>query len=471
MMRRFLMRLSAALACMVFAAGASAAPAADAITPAEARVLAKEAYTFGYPLVDSYRILHSYFVDRGNPEYKAPWNQIYNNARVFTPNDKAVQTPNADTPYSNLGLDLRSEPMVLTVPAVEKKRYYSVELNDLQTFIFGYIGTRATGNGAGSYLVVGPGWKGEKPRGIKAVFRSETELAYIFYRTQLFGAKDMVNVKKVQAGFKVQTLSAFLGKPAPAAAPPIDFLPPLSIAQERSSPAFFDVLNFVLRFCPTHPFEEALMERLARIGVGAGQRFDAKALAPEKRQAIQDGMADAWRDLDALGQRVAAGEVTSGDLVGSRAYLKNNYLYRMRATVAGIWGNAKEEAIYPVYYIDASGERLDGSRRYALRFAPGQLPPVNAFWSLTMYELPSRMLVPNALGRYLINSAMLPDLKRDADGGITLHVQHRSPGPGMEANWLPAPSGPFVAALRLYWPKPAALNGQWKEPALRREDQ
>jgi hypothetical protein len=470
MNRRFLMRLSAALACMAFAAGAFAAPAADPVTPAEARALAKEAYVFGYPLVDSYRILHSYFVDRGHPEFKAPWNQIYNNARVFTPNDKAMQTPNVDTPYSNLGLDLRAEPMVLTVPAVEKERYYSVQLNDLQTFIFGYIGSRATGNGAGSYLVVGPGWKGEKPRGIKAVFRSETQLAYIFYRTQLFGVKDMENVKKVQAGFKVQPLSAFLGKPAPAAAPAVDFMPPLTIAQERSSPDFFELLNFTLQFSSTHPSEQALMERLSRIGVGAGKRFDAQAIAPELRQAIQDGMADAWRDIDALGRRAAAGEVTSGDLVGSRDHLKDNYLYRMRATVSGIWGNAKEEAIYPVYYIDDSGERLDGRRRYALRFPPGQLPPANAFWSLTMYELPSRLLVPNALDRYLINSSMLSGLKRDADGGITLHLQHESPGLDREANWLPAPAGPFVAALRLYWPKQAALNGQWKQPPLRREE-
>ncbi|RJG00037.1 DUF1254 domain-containing protein [Noviherbaspirillum saxi] len=439
------------------------------ITLAEARSIAKEAYIYGYSPVDSYRILYSYFVDRNDPEYKGGWNTIHNNARVFTPDDKAMQTPNVDTPYSNLGLDLRAEPMVLTVPAVEKTRYYSVEVNDLFTFISGYFGTRTTGNGAGNYLVAGPGWKGKVPKGIKAVIRSETELAYIFYRTQLFKADDIENVKKIQAGYKVQPLSAFLGKLAPAAAPAIDFIKPLGKEQQRSSLEFFNVLNFVLQFGPTHPSEQALMERFAKLGIGADKTFDVQALSPEMRKAIEDGIADAWLEFAALEKRVITGEVTSGDVLGSRAYLKNNYLYRMRGTLAGIWGLSKEEAIYPAYYADSTGQRLNGvGNRYTLRFAPGQLPPVNAFWSLTMYELPSRLLVANSLNRYLINSPMLPDLKRDADGGITLYVQQESPGEDKESNWLPAPNGPFVAALRLYVPKPEALSGEWKQPPMQR---
>jgi len=180
-------------------------------------------------------ILHSYFVDPSSPEYKGPWNgKVNNTARVFTPEDKAMQTPNSDTPYSHLGLDLRTEPMVLTVPAVEKDRYYSLEFNDLYTFIFGYVGTRATGNDAGNFLVAGQGWKGQKPAGIKAVFRSETEYAFTFYRTQLFGPSDIENVGKVQAGYRVQPLSTFLGKPAPAAAPTVEFMKPLTPEQRRT---------------------------------------------------------------------------------------------------------------------------------------------------------------------------------------------------------------------------------------------
>jgi hypothetical protein len=160
--------------------------------------------------------------------------------------------------------------------------------------------------------------------------------------------------------------------------------------------------------------------------------------------------------------------VTSGDMFGTREYLKNNYLYRMAAGALGIYGNSKQEAMYPVYGVDSGGHTLDGASRYTLHFAPGQLPPVNAFWSLTMYEMPASLLVANPLNRYLLNSPMLPQFKRDADGGITLYVQNASPGADKEANWLPAPKGPFVAVMRLYWPKPEALEGTWKQPSMRR---
>jgi len=446
---------------------------AQTLPAKEARAIAKEAYIYGFPVVDGYRILYSYFVDRSSPEYKAGWNErVANNARVFTPDDKAMQTPNADTPYSQLGLDLRAEPMVLSMPAVEKGRYYTAEINDLYTFIAGYIGSRTTGNAAGNFLIAGPGWKGEKPKGIKAVIRSETELAFVFYRTQLFRPEDIENVKKIQAGYKVQSLSAFLGRATLAPAPKIDFMKPISAEEERTSLEFFNVLNWVLQFCPTHPSEKALMARFAKLAIGAGKKFDAQAVSPEIRKAIEDGRADAWQDMDQLAKRITAGEVTSGDVLGTRASLKNNYLYRMRGTVAGIWGNVKEEAIYPAYYVDSTGQQLDGSKnRYAVRFAADQLPPVNAFWSLTMYDLPGRLLVANPLKRYIINSPMLPDLKRDADGGLTLYVQHESPGEDKESNWLPAPNGPFVIAMRLYWPKPEALSGKWKQPPMQRVSQ
>src|SRR5215471_339154 len=134
--------------------------AADEVSPAEVRAIAREAYIYGFPMVDGYRIQYAYFVDRNNPEFKAPWNQIDNVTRVFTPDDKVVQIPNSDTPYSTLGLDLRAEPMVITVPPIEKRRYFSVQLIDLYTFNFGYIGSRTTGNDGGSFLVAGPDWKG-----------------------------------------------------------------------------------------------------------------------------------------------------------------------------------------------------------------------------------------------------------------------------------------------------------------------
>ena len=441
---------------------------AQSLTPQEARAIAKEATIYGFPLVDNYRIQHSYFVDTSGPEFKAPWNTIFNNARVYTPDDKAIQTPNSDTPYSYVGADLRAEPLVFTVPAIDKERYYSLQFIDQYTFNFAYVGSRATGNEEGSFLLAGPSWKGETPAGIKGVIRSETELAFVLYRTQLFNPADIDNVKKIQSGYKVEPLSKFLGQPAPAAAPAINFIKPLSAADEKTSPEFFNVLNFILQFAPTNASETELMERFARLDIGAGKTFDFKALPPETQKAVTDGMTDAWAAFKVHKETmIDTGKASSADAFGTRAFLKNDYMQRMSGAALGIYGNSKEEAFYPAYFVDADGKPTNGINSYTLRFAPGQLPPVNAFWSVTLYELPASLLYANALDRYLINSPMLPDLKKDADGGITLYLQNESPGTDKESNWLPAPRGPFFAAMRLYWPKPEALDGKWKAPALK----
>lgn len=437
-------------------------------TPEEARAIAKEAYVYGSPMVDNYRILHSYFVDSTSPEYKAPWNRLSNVARVFTPDDKAIQTPNSDTPYSFIGLDLRTEPMVLTVPAIDPERYFSIQLIDLYTHNFAYVGSRATGNDGGSFLIAGPGWTGETPAGVKQVIHAETRLVFAAYRTQLFNPADIEQVKQVQAGYRAQPLSDFVGKPAPAPAPVIHFMAPLSVQAQKTSLEFFAELNFVLGFCPTHPSEVALMQRFARIGVGAGLKFDAAGLAPEMKTALLQGISDAWSDFAELKKRADAKELTSGDLFGTREHLKNNYLFRMMGAVLGIYGNSAQEAMYPLYSVDAQGEPLSGAHRYALRFPPGALPPVHAFWSLTLYELPASLLVANPLNRYLLNSPMLPQMTRDPDGGLTLLVQNDSPGKEKEANWLPAPKGSFFMAMRLYWPTQEALEGRWTAPPLQR---
>ncbi|MDB5343240.1 MAG: hypothetical protein JWP89_1617 [Schlesneria sp.] len=438
----------------------------------EARAIAKEAYIYGFPLVDNYRIQYSYFVNRDGAEFKAPWNQLHNEARVYTPADKAIQTPNSDTPYSQLGADLRAEPLVLTVPAVDPARYYSLQFIDLYTFNFAYVGSRATGSEAGHFLLAGPNWKGDTPPGIKSVIRSETEFALVLYRTQLLKPDDIDNVKKVQAGYKVQTLSGFLGKPAPAAPPAVEFLKPLTPEQQRNSPEFFRILNFVLQFCPIHPSETELRAKFTKLGIGTKAEFDPTKLSPEMAKALEEGLSDAWQEFAEYKQtELDTGKKTSADGFGSRQFLKNDYMSRMASAVLGIYGNSKEEAIYPVYFVDSEGAKLDATKQnYTLRFPPDQLPPVNAFWSLTMYELPSSLLSANPINRYLINSPMLPDLVRDPDGGLTLYIQHEAPSKGQQSNWLPAPKGPFYAVMRLYWPKPPALDGKWKAPALQRAD-
>jgi hypothetical protein len=433
-------------------------------TPAELREIAREAYVYGFPIVDSYRIQHSYFVDRSHPEYKGAWNELHNVARVFTPQDKAIQTPNSDTPYGFLGADLRAEPLVISVPAI-RDRYYSLQFIDMYTHNFAYVGSRATGSDAGNYLLVGPGWRGDAPKGFRSVIRSETDLAFVLYRTQLFGEDDLDAVRKIQAQYRVQPLSRFLGRPAPPTTP-LQFVPPLSAEAQKSSPEFFRILNFLLQFAPSHASEKKLMERFARAGIGAGKPFDVAALAPDQRQAFVDGMADAWSTFARYkAEQIDTGKKSSADGFGTREYLRNDYLVRMASAVLGIYGNSKEEANYPAYFTDSAGKPLDGATgRYTVRFEPGKLPPVNSFWSLTMYELPASLLTENPIDRYLINSPMEPTLVRDADGGITLYVQHESPGKAKEANWLPAPKGPFFMVMRQYWPKPEALDGTWKAP-------
>ena len=213
-----------------------------------------------------------------------------------------------------------------------------------------------------------------------------------------------------------------------------------------------------------------MMERFAKLGVGAGKPFHDRELAPETKKAIEEGIAAVWQeDFGGLMKRVNAGEVTSGDVFGTREFLKNNYLYRFGGAKIGLYGNSREEALYPPYFVDAQGEKLDGAKHaYLLRFEKGQLPPAGAFWSFTMYDGPTQYLVANTLNRYLLNSPMLDSFQYGADGSLTFYVQKDSPGADREANWLPAPDGPFYCILRLYMPQSAVFNGTWKQPLLQR---
>jgi hypothetical protein len=452
--------------------------AAD-VSPAGARLLAREAYIYGVPLVMNYKTMYQYAVWKESPEYKAPFNQIANIARLFTPEDKAFVTPNSDTPHSFAWLDLRAEPAVLSTPQVEPGRYFSILLIDLYTHNLAYIGTRATGSKPGHFLIVGPGWKGATPHGISRVLRSETPLVLAFYRTQLFSPDDLENVKKIQAGYQVRTLSQFLGTAAPPAAPNFAF--PAWDEKKAQGLGFFEYLDFMLRLCPVHPSERALRERFASIGVGGGPPFDSGKLSPEVKDALLAGMAD----MRAAIQRKLEADMPFMDptlitmeLFGTREQLeafarrfnyKDFYLARTLGTIWGIYGNSAEEAVYPSYVVDADGQPLDGAKNnYRLRLPAGKPLPAKAFWSVTMYDGETSLLVANPLNRYLINSPMLPTLKRDADGGLTLIIQHDSPGKEKESNWLPAPSGPFKLVMRLYLPEPEVLEHKWRQPPLER---
>jgi hypothetical protein len=453
---------------------ASAQTSADRPGFFAAKDIAEAGFIYGLPIVMNYAVMYEYAVDRSSGQFKAPFNQINNEARVFTYKDTAVITPNSDTPYSIAWLDLRAEPIVLSVPAVEKARYYSVMLCDGNTFNYGYIGSRATGSDAGDYLVVGPNWQGVTPPGIKKVFQSSTQLSAAAYRTQLFNAADMPNVEKVQAGYKVQTLSAYLKQPAPPAAPAIDFP---KVDAELVKKNFFEYLDFALQFAPPGPEERGIREMLARIGVGPGKTFNFKDLPLEQKLEIGLGMKEGEAKVEkylADGQKDINGWKV-GSLFGDRLFYSGDWLKRAAAAKGGIYGNDAVEAVYPMTKTLANGEVLDGAQhKYTLTFAAGQLPPVEAFWSVTMYDGKSQLLIENSINRYLINSPMLPGMTKNADGSLTLYIQKDSPGADKEANWLPAPNGPIYLVMRLYWPKttqPSILpagEGTWQPPGIKR---
>jgi hypothetical protein len=438
----------------------------------ETKAIAQEGFIYGLPIVMNYAVMYEYAVDRNSGQFKAPFNQINNEARVFTYKDTAVITPNSDTPYSLFWLDLRAEPMVLSVPAVEKSRYYSVMLCDGNTFNYGYIGTRATGPAAGDYLVVGPDWKGETPAGIKKVFRSSTQFSAAAYRTQLFNPADMPNVVKIQAGYKGRPLSAYLKQPAPPPAPAVNFP---KIDKEMVKTNFFEYLDFALQFAPPGPEEKDIRAKLALIGIGPGKSFDFKDLSPEHKAEVLLGMKDGEAKVEeylTTGQKQINGWKV-GSLFGDRAFYNGDWAKRAAAAKGGIYGNDAAEAMYPMTKTLADGEALDGSKHnYTLTFAKDQFPPVNAFWSVTMYDGKTQLMIENPINRYLINSPMLPGMKKNADESLTLYIQKDSPGKAKEANWLPAPNDAIYLVMRLYWPKdtpPSILppgEGTWQPPAI-----
>ena len=445
------------------------------LTPEEANQIAKEAYVYGFPLVLNYKTMYEYAVDKKSPEYKADFNSLACDARVFTPEDRAIVTPNSDTPYCMTWVDMRAEPVVFTIPEMEKERFYEVQLIDLYTHNSAYISTVATGNIPGKYLLTGPDWKGEVPKGITQVIPFETQFIFSIHRTQLFNPGDIDNVRKIQGGYRVEPLSTFTGAKAPPAADAIDF-PEWKEGAEFNAQSF-DYLDFMLTLVKTPQEEQALMKRFAKIGLGAEGQFDIKNFSPEIKKALVEGAKEGFSEMERFEKEHTSDPLVSAKIFGTREFLdesaKENYnleeLFILRAVAAyrGIYGNSGDEAIYPTYIVDSQGAPLDGSQNnYKLTFKKGEFPPVSAFWSITMYDGKTQLLIDNPLKRYLLNSPMMDDFVMNEDGSLTLYVQKKSPAKELEANWLPAPDGAFYAVMRLYGPEKVAIDGKWVNPPL-----
>jgi hypothetical protein len=445
------------------------------LTPAEAKEIAKEAYIYGFPMVMNYKTMWAYTINSASPEFKGGFNEIGCEARVYTPQDKAVVTPNSDTPYCMFWADLNREPLVITVPEIAPDRYYSFQLIDLYTHNFAYIGTLTTGNDAGSFLITKADWQGEVPENIEAVFPCETDLFFVIVRVQLFDAGDLDHVKRIQESFGFTGLAEYLGETPPPASGEIIF--PVWNEGDQFTINAFTYIDFLMNLTETEPSEKDLRERFKKLRIGDDDVFNPDAFQEEIRTAIEEGVQEGIAEIEDFIATIATDPLSSAKIFGTREFLTesamNNYqldnFYLLRAAAAqrGLFGHSGEEAVYPTYLFEAQGVPFNAAENnYVLVFPKDALPPVKSFWSLTMYDAKTQLLVDNPIDRYLINSTMTNDFVYGKDGSLTLYVQQHSPGKALEANWLPAPNGPFYCVLRLYGPEESVLNGTWSSPKM-----
>lgn len=425
----------------------------DQLTAEQAREYARDAYVFTYPLVLNYRTMYSQAIE-GDAEF-GKWLHL----GTATPDDTDIVTPNIDTPYSYAWVDLRAEPWVLTMPAIEEGRYYTSQWDDLWAFVLDNPGSLNDGNGGGSYLLAAPTWGGELPDGVSRVIQGESEFLGTLTRTQLFGTPgDIENVRDIQQQYQLQPLSEFLGEPAPPPAPPIDW-PEWTEGDEKTD-KFWQYVELTLPLTTRNPADAEQYETLEALGIGEG--FDMASFDPDIQAAIRQGVQDAWEEFNKAGNDP---NIDSGKLFASREQIGKDYLSRTLGVVLGIFGNVNKQAVYFSIPLGSDGQPLDaGKNNYTVTFPAGQMPPVKYFWSFTMYRLPERWLVDNPIDRYSLSSTT-PGVRQNEDGSTTIYFQHESPGPDKESNWLPTPDGPFWTVLRNYGPDQSIIDGTYPKPA------
>jgi hypothetical protein len=418
---------------------------------ADGYALALSAYTWGYPLVRMERVMREY-IDVPSPKpstsYRAPLNQIGWATSLATSDAKDMPTANNDTYYMSTVVNL-TEPYVLTVPDT-RDRYYVVDLFSMWQELEHYVGRRTTGTKAGKFLIVPPGWKGTVPAGMKRLDVS-TNKVWLWGRLQVKQGEDTAPVLALQKQFSVAPLSKKTSTATLPALPDIG-------ADEFG---FFKHLAFALQTTDIKPADKALFAQFERIGLSKG-KFDPSKLSDATRKGMARGLKDG--PSVAVASLVSTSSVRNGWnwVTGLDSF---GYDYPLRALIAGpyLGGQGEREAMYPIRYTDSEGKELNGANRYVVKLSSA--PPVDAFWSLTMYNADDKMLVPNELNRYKV-ATDTQGLKTAADGSITIPIQASKPEGENAANWLPAPKGGFYVILRMYQPKQEVLNNTWQMPQL-----
>jgi hypothetical protein len=439
------------------------------VSPKIAEVIAVEAYVYLYPLV-TMEVTRRQMTNlpAGERPGFAPMDS-FSHVRQFPPADfKAVVRPNFDTLYSTAWLDLTEEPRVISVPDTDG-RYYLLPLYDMWTEAFAVPGTRTSGTSGGSYAVVGPGWRGALPDGVEAI-QAPTSYVWIIGRTQANGPREYEAVHAVQDGLAIAPLSRWPDGVSPVNAAidsSVDMqTAPLEQVNGMPGADYFALASELMRLHPPHLTDWSILARMRHIGLRSDDlRFDE--LGPTVQDALQQAPGRAlelMREKLPTLARVTNGWVMNTDTMGVYG---NYYLKRAIVAMVGLGANQPEDAIYPLNVSDRDGEPLDGANDYVLHFAQADLPPVEAFWSVTMYDADG-FQADNPINRFAIGDR--DELRYNADGSLDLYLQHEHPGEDKEANWLPAPLGPLGVTMRLYAPKPQVLDGRWNPPAITRAD-
>ena len=462
------------IALLLFGLALSTSTARAAVSTEEAVAIATEAYVYGYSLITTEVTRVQMSNVPAAVGYQAPMNQFINVKRYPPADYRGVSAPNADTLYSLAWLDLR-EPLVFSHPDMGK-RFYLFELVDLWMTAFETPGTRTAGGAAANYLLTGPDWKGDVPDGMKHI-PVATRYMVILGRTYADGTEaDYQAVNALQAQYKITPLSAW-GKAFTYQAPAVVKDPGFSMTDKPQeailaldTSAYFNMMTRLMGAAAPPAQEDApLLARMATIGIEPGKPFDLAKLSPEVQAALKDLPATALKKIEA--NKETMGAIVNGWVI-SKGLGVYGTDYMKRAVVAAFgWpANREKDAVYPYTEVDSEGKPLTGANKYTLTFAKGQTPPVNGFWSITMYEIDQGWwFTPNALNKFTVSPRN--NLKYNADGSLTLYFQRESPGKEKEANWLPAPAGAFIPMMRMYWPKetaPTILDGSWSPPAVKK---